>query len=57
MGAMVNLPQVRNWFDIDTKGSKIFSKVRADCTFMVYDVNGPGPVFQQIEMPDDSDEE
>jgi hypothetical protein len=56
MGKMVDQPQVRKWFELACSRS-VITTARVDCTFMVYDVNGPGPVMQQIEMPDDSDEE
>lgn len=56
MGQMVNLPQVRKWFDLTCSGKAITS-CRVDCTFMVYDSNGPGPVLEQLAMPDDSDVE
>ena len=56
MGQWVNLPQVRQWFDLNCEGKKEMTWVRVECTFMVYDVNGPGPVLQ-LELPEDDEEQ
>lgn len=55
MGQWVNLPQVRQWFSLECS-HKAISMARIDCTFMVYDINGPGPVLE-LQMPDDDEDE
>jgi len=55
MGQWVNLPQVRQWFTLNC-AHKSMTMARVDCTFMVYDINGPGPVLQ-LEMPDDDEQD
>ena len=60
MGKMVGQEEVQDWYPLS--GQTQTKNARIECSFMVYDVDGPGPVmsaktlalYGQDELSDDS---
>lgn len=38
---------MKKWYDMEIKDSKLMTKAKVECTFMIYDLNGPGPTAAQ----------
>ena len=53
MSQMVGKPEVRQWFSFISHS--VTKNARVDCTFMVYDVDGPGPTVN-IPRPNNIEE-
>lgn len=49
VGQMVDMPAVKKWFELKCTNAAVMSMCRLECTFMIYDVNGPGPTLQDAK--------
>lgn len=54
---MVDMHIGKKWFDLECSNLAVMASCRCECTFMIYDVMGPGPSMQQLKEAGFGDQE